>query len=475
MLSDNNANRIKKKLLIETARLAFEGNLEQKLDELVIKMFPRKKAANRCCAYKERAVVKYRLMAILGHSVEDETNELKTLGAYSNDALKRETVENPILTVIDEACTSCPKGRHFVTNVCRGCVARPCMVNCPKDAITMVDGKARIDEDKCVNCGICLKVCPYHAIVSIPIPCEEACPVGAIEKDENGTESIDYDKCIYCGRCMMACPFGAIMERSQIIDVIKKIKSGRKVIAMLAPAIAGQFPCEFEKIIGAVKALGFSNVIEVAHGADITAQHEAKEFVEKMEQGQRFMTSSCCPVYKEAAKKHINSLQKFISDTPTPMDFTGRRSKETAPDAVTVFVGPCIAKRVEAINTGSVDFVITAEELGAMFVAKDIFVRDAEEQQTPIKPTSEGREFAISGGVTEAVKSYLDSNVDIKPVLIDGLDKKSIKLLNAYSKVKCPGNFVEVMNCQGGCIAGPGNLSSPKSGAKRIKELSDKQ
>lgn len=471
MLPDNNANRIKKKLMIETARLAFAGTLETKLDGLVIKMFPRKKAANRCCAYKERAVVKYRLMSILGHSIEGEVDELKTLSSYAIDALTRQKAKNPILTVIDEACTACPKGRHFVTNVCRGCVARPCMVNCPKDAITMIDGKASIDENKCINCGICLKACPYHAIVNIPVPCEEACPVGAIEKDNDGTERIDYSKCIYCGRCMIACPFAAIMEKSQIVDVIRHIKSGKKIIAMLAPAIAGQFPCDFNKIVAAVKALGFNEVIEVAYGADITAKNEAKEFVEKVGKGQKFITSSCCPVYKEAAKKHINSLEPYISSTPTPMDFTGRYIKKKSPESICVFVGPCIAKRVEAINSDYIDYVLTAEEIGAMLVAKDIFVRDTEPERPIITPSSNGRMFALSGGVTSAVKAFLDEDVEIKPILIDGLNKKSIRLLGAYSKGKCPANFIEVMNCEGGCIGGPGNLGSPKPAAKRVEKL----
>lgn len=468
---ENNANRIKKSLMIEVAKLAMAGKLEEGIDRLVVDLYPRKAQLNRCCIYKDRAVVKYRLMAILGHRVEDELDEMKLLREYAAEAVERDEPNGPILTVIDTACSACSKVRHFVTNVCRGCVARPCVVNCPKDAISIVDGQAKIDSDNCVNCGKCVKVCPYHAIVYVPVPCEEACPVGAISKDETGTEHIDYDKCIFCGRCMRDCPFGAIMERSQIIDVITALRSDKKVVAMLAPSLAGQFPDDFGKVIGAVKKLGFGDVVEVAYGADITSKHEAEEFVEKIESGQRFMTSSCCPVYKQAAVKHIPELEEFISSTPTPMSFAAKMVKQQNDSAVTVFIGPCIAKRQEAMNDGDVDYVLTAEELGAMLVAGEIEVAQCDAQESTILPSSFGRRFAYSGGVTEAVENAMSDKTKIKPVLIDGLDKKNMKKLEMFAKRQCPGNFVEVMNCEGGCVAGPGNIGNPRLAVQRVDKL----
>ena len=475
MLSENNASKIIKRLMVETAKLANSNQLEEKIDRLVIEMIPKSETANRCCIYKDRAVIKYRLMAILGHSIEDEQDELKPLREYATEALNRTNITEPVLTVIDEACSACPKGRHFVTDVCRGCVARPCLVNCPKDAISMENGRARIDEKKCINCGICLKVCPYNAIVNIPVPCENACPVNAISKDENGKEQIDYSKCIFCGRCMLACPFGAIMERSQIIDVLNAIENKKKVVALIAPSVAGQFPCEFEKLLGAIFECGFSDVVEVAKGADLTAKHEAEEFFEKISAGQKFMTSSCCPVYKQAAKKHIPELTEFISTTPTPMEFTGEIAKENDPTCITVFIGPCIAKRQEAIEGNHIDYVLTAEELGAILVSKDIFVRDSKSITIANNPTAEARNFAVSGGVTDAVLQHIKSDLPIKPILIDGLDKANIRKLSRWSKGACDANFIEVMNCTGGCVGGPGNLSKPARAATRIFELSNKK
>ena len=129
---------------------------------------------------------------------------------------------------------------------------------------------------------MCVKACPYNAIVKISVPCEDACPVGAIKKDETGFASIDFDKCITCGKCISSCPFGAVHERSQIIDILKAIKEGKKVIAMIAPAIAGQFPGNIYQLKTAIVKAGFTDVYEVAQGADITAHNEAEEFIERM-------------------------------------------------------------------------------------------------------------------------------------------------------------------------------------------------
>ena len=473
MQIDNNANRIRKRLLIEVANATMNRRLTDDIDRLPLKLFPRNGQNVRCCIHKDRAVTCQRLIAILGHRIEDVTDELKQLSSYAQEAMDRETVSGPILTVIDEGCSACLTGRHFVTNVCQGCVARPCLVNCPKDAIQIVDGHAKIDEDKCVDCGKCLTVCPYHAIVYIPVPCEEACPTGAISKDEFGREEIDYTKCIFCGKCMTACPFGAVMERSQIVDVIRHLKETErthKIVAMLAPALAGQFPNDFLKVAAAVRKLGFDGVIEVATGAKITAEKESREFIERMEKGASFMTTSCCPAYTELVRKHVPELASYVSDTRSPMHYTGAMVKQEHPDAVTVFIGPCVAKRNEALSDNSVDYVLTVEELGALFVAAGIEVDDCEPAGFDTPSESTGRGFPVTNGVANAVKAHLPGDVDINPVIVDGLDKKTIRQLAVYAKGRCPGNLVEVMGCQGGCVSGPAVIGKSAVATRRIQK-----
>ena len=461
---------IRRDLLSRFAKLVKEQRLFDDIDRIPTEMSPREKSAKRrCCVYKERAIIKYKMMPILGFTVDEEEDELTSLSTYTLQAYLRKEPRTKILTVVDEACTSCVKANYTVTNLCKGCEASPCSMNCPKDAISFDNnGKAHIDPSKCVNCGICQKACPYHSIVYVPVPCEEVCPVGAIKKDENGIERIDDDKCIYCGKCMNACPFGSIYEVSHLIDVFKNIQKGKKVIAIPAPAVMGQYKESTGKVVTAIKKLGFHDVVEVAEGALITTTNEANELKEKLEEGQKFMTTSCCPAYVQAVKKHIPAIAPFVSHTKSPMYYTAEIVKQQHPDAKVVFIGPCVAKRKEAIDDPNVDFVMTFEELDCFFHGYEINVADCEE--TPLKGISKwARGYAESGGVTAAVVAE-GLEMDIKAVPINGIDKKSIKLFNVYAKGKVPGNFLEVMACEGGCIAGPATSIDSLKGKKLLKK-----
>jgi [FeFe] hydrogenase (group B1/B3) len=431
-----------------------EDVLVSEIDRLPIKMSPKNsQVRGRCCIHKERAVLKYKMLPILGYSIDEEVDELTTLSEYAQNALKRTETKKSILTVVDEACTACVKTNYVVTNLCKGCVARSCYMNCPKDAISFMDnGQAHINHNKCINCGICKEACPYHSIVYIPIPCEEACPVKAIQKDENGIEHIDESKCIYCGKCINACPFGSIFEVSQLFDILPAIKRGEKLVAIMAPAIQSQFNNTISEIAVAVSKIGFIDVMEVAYGAMETTELEGAELNEKLESGQQFMTTSCCPSYIELVNKHLHDLRPFVSHTKSPMHYTAKMAKEKHPDAKIVFIGPCVGKRKEMAENELIDYVLTFEELDSIFTGLSIEIQstDTEKECAPMA----GRGFARSGGVIAAVaKMY--PNLGIKSIQVANLNKKNIGLLRAYAKGKAPGNFIEVMACEGGCISGP--------------------
>jgi len=459
MGEENSAVLLRRKVLTEVARLAWEGRLTEDLNKLPVRLAPSGSPSYRCCIHHDRAVLKDRAIAALGLTVEgrDEDEELRE---YARQALARERIEGPYLTVLQDACKACVQSHYFVTNACQGCVARPCVKVCPRGAIAMNGGKADITGSNCINCGQCEPVCPYHAIIYVPIPCEESCPVGAIGKDAEGKESIDENACIYCGKCISACPFGAIMERSKIVDVIELIRTDVPVIALVAPAIARQYATDLNRILGAIQALGFRAVLEVAEGADMTARAEADEWKAHMEAGHKYLTTSCCPSWVLCTRTALPQVSVNVSHTPSPMVMISRAAKERFPDHRQVFIGPCVAKRVEARENG-VDHVLNFEELDALFRSRQIDPHTADPMASS-NATDFGRGFAASGGVAAAVREALrESGADtpeLHPEIINGLTRKSMNLMKVYAMGKGKGNLVEVMVCPGGCMEGPGAI-----------------
>lgn len=294
----------------------------------------------------------------------------------------------------------------------------------------------------------------------IAVPCEDACPTGAIHKDNDGHTRIDVAKCISCGNCFAKCPFSAILERSQILDVLKALKNNEKVVAMIAPAAASQIAGTIEQLFTAVSKLGFTDVIEVALGAEDTTAHEAEEFRDKMNAGEKLMTTSCCPAYVELVRKFMPDFMQYVSSTPSPMVFAAEIARREHPGCKVVFIGPCVAKRVEAARK-NIDYVLSFEELFAMLAGKNIDVISCEPWPIPRPAIATARNFAKSCGVTEAVISELsgfkdDFKLDAKA--INGIDKKTIAMLKMYATGKIPANFLEVMCCPGGCVNGPCSL-----------------
>ena len=206
--------------------------------------------------------------------------------------------------------------------------------------------------------------------------------------------------------------------------------------------------------------MGFTDVIEVALGAEETTAREAAEFREKMNAGAKLMTTSCCPAYVELVRKFMPDFMQYVSHTPSPMVFAAEIARREHPGCKVVFVGPCVAKRVEAARK-NIDYVLSFEELFAMLAGADIDVIACEPWPIPRPAIAEARNFAHSCGVTEAVIKELggfkdDFKLDAKA--INGLDKKSIALLKMYAAGKLPANFLEVMCCPGGCVKGPCSL-----------------
>ena len=465
-------SHLKREILVRLIKAFLSDNFEENVRLIPYDMRPKgSEVPYRCCIYKEREILRDRTIAGLGASIE-ETKDTTLLSEVAKEALLREKPDKRPLTVLTTACQGCVPSRIYVTDLCQGCVARPCESACKFGAIKVVDGKSKIDPEKCKNCGLCAQACPYQAIQKIIVPCENACPVDAISKGDDGCAEIDFEKCISCGKCVSACPFGAVHKKSQIIDILKNIKSGKKVIALLAPALMGQLPCSPKQLKTAILKLGFYDVYEVAQGADITTRTEADEFVERMENGDEFMTTSCCAAYNELVDKHIPDMKNFRSQTKTPMYYTAEIVKKEQPDSVTVFFSPCVAKRKEAMNNPNVDYVLNYDEFGAWLIAKNIQVSECEESEFKNDASAEGRNYALTGGVANAVQTLLPEEIPAHAVLIDGLNKDSIRDLKKYARngVCELGNLIEVMACSGGCLGGNATLNAYKPAKKQLEK-----
>lgn len=437
---------IKNEVLYEVAKLAFQGDLEAKKDQLPFDMIPGPQAHFRCCIYKEREIIRQRILLAQGKSP-----------SASRD-------DKNIVQVISSACEECPITRFVVTDNCQKCMGKRCQNACNFQAITMLRDRAYIDPSKCKECGKCSQACPYNAIADLMRPCKRSCPVDAISMDKNGIVEIDEEKCISCGNCIRNCPFGAISDRSFLVDVINLLQSDIPVYAMVAPAIEGQFGAQVSSgiLAEAIKELGFDGMFEVALGADFVAASESEEWYEAYQEGKK-LTTSCCPAFVNMIKKHFPELTDHISTTISPMQATAKLVKTLHPGAVAVFIGPCIAKKGEVLDhiaEGGADYALTFDELNAMFRAKEIELSSF--GQNMQQGSIYGKNFAVAGGVTASVLEALKEKNLSAEIHVKGCNgatecKKALMLLKAG---KLPEDFLEGMSCEGGCINGPGAVLS---------------
>ncbi len=464
----------------EVAKLAYEGGDLSRVDLIPYEMCPGEEAKHRYDVFLERAIIKARVRLALGMNI-DRGGHLST---HVDEAVTdQKYFEAPLVNVIHAACNACPPKEIRISDNCQGCISHPCMNVCPKDAIYLDKYKhCHIDQDKCIKCGKCVAQCPYRAISKLERPCAVACGMDAIGSDEKGRAKIDYDKCVSCGMCLVNCPFGAIADKSQIFQLITAMKRSDEVIACVAPAFVGQFGKDATpgKLKAAMRKLGFSDVVEVAIGADLCTIQEAHDFLEEVPAKQPFMGTSCCPAWSVMAKKTFPQFKDYISMALTPMVITARMVKQDHPNARICFIGPCSAKKLEANRRtvrSDVDFVLTFEELLGMFEAKEIDFATIEEDpnDTLLEGSGMARGFAVGGGVAAAVVEaikHIDPDREVKTQYGDGL-RECRKMLMLAKAGKYDGYLLEGMACPGGCVAGAGTIRPVKESANSVTAFKD--
>ncbi len=485
-----NLTEIRRKVFKEVASIMYavpehpewtRKDVDRLFDELPYKILPGDVATYRESVFLERAIVSERIRLAMGLSPQGAAAPQRVSeGFFEGRGAGLAYYTPPLINVISFACNACEDNVYRVSSACQGCLAHPCMETCPKDAITFKNKKAFIDHEKCVGCGRCATVCPYNAIHHHIRPCAEACGMKAISSDEHGRAKIDQGRCVSCGQCLINCPFGAIADKSQIGQVVHSITHGEEVIAAVAPAFVGQFGGKGNvgRLREVFRQLGFAGVEEVAIGADLCTVEEADDFYEEVVMGDLpFLGTSCCPAWSAMAKMEFPKQAECISMALTPMVLTARMIRIKHPEAKIVFVGPCSAKKLEAMRRSirsEVDFVLTFEEVAGMMAAKEIeYLELEDDNNSDFDVASEdARNFAVAGGVANAVVNVIKRKhpeLELKVHNAEGLNECRQMVKDAI-KGKYPGYLLEGMACPGGCVAGAGTLQPIKKSQIAVRQ-----
>ncbi len=285
--------------------------------------------------------------------------------------------------------------------------------------------------------------------------CVRNCEVKAISV-ENEQAHIMKDHCINCGHCLEVCPQNAKTFASDMDRVKGYLRQGMKVIISIAPSYLGVL--EYDRpgqIVDALKRLGFYEVRETAEGAALVT----REYGKLLKEGKmKNIITTCCPSVNDLIEKYYPSLVSLMAPVVSPMVAHGRLIKSIyGEDVKVVFLGPCIAKKEEAIGDervrGAIDAILTFEEITKWWAAEGIDIRQCKDLPMGNPSPKVNRLYPISGGVIQSVLAGQTEDQYYK-VHIDGL-KSCMELFAELEKDEIRNCFFEVNVCEGGCIKGP--------------------
>lgn len=286
-----------------------------------------------------------------------------------------------------------------------------------------------LKKSNCKNCYKCIRHCPVKSI-----------------RFSGNQAHIVSDECILCGQCFVVCPQNAkeIVDSTEIAKIL--INSGEMVFASIAPSFVANYAgISIASMEKALLKLGFYGVEETAIGATIVKKQYEKIVAEKK---QNIIISSSCPSVNLLIQKHYPAALQYLARVVTPMQAHSLNIKKSFPNAKTVFIGPCIAKKDEAERyEGIVDCVLTFEELTRWFEKEEISLESIEDNND----NSRARFFPTAGGI---LKTMDCSDKDYSYISVDGVEN-CINVLNDISDGKISNCFIEMSVCAGSCIGGP--------------------
>lgn len=285
--------------------------------------------------------------------------------------------------------------------------------------------------------------------------CVRHCEVKAISV-ENEQAHIMKDHCINCGHCLEVCPQNAKTFASDMDRVKGYLRQGMKTVISIAPSYLGVLAYDKPgQVADALRRLGFFEVRETAEGAALVTKEYARLLEEKKMEN---IITTCCPSVNDLIEKYYPSLVPLMAPVVSPMVAHGRLIKSIYGDDVkVVFLGPCIAKKEEAIGDGrvrgAIDAILTFEEVTKWWKAEGIDVRQCSDQPFGNPSPKVNRLYPVSGGVIQSVLAGTAEDSYYK-VHIDGL-KNCMELFEELKKGEIRRCFFEVNVCEGGCIKGP--------------------
>lgn len=296
--------------------------------------------------------------------------------------------------------------------------------------------------------------------------CVRNCSVKAISV-KNEQAHIIRDACIHCGRCLEVCPQNAKTFASDMDRVRGYLRQGIKTIVSIAPSYLGVL--DYDKpgqVVDALLRLGFYEVRETAEGAAIVTKEYQRLLAEaEMEN----MITTCCPSMNDLIEKYYPNLTKYMLPVVSPMIAHGRLIKQIhGEDVRVVFLGPCIAKKEEAIGDdrvfGAIDAILTFEEFEKWLRREGINIHTCEDKPMANPSPNVNRTYPVSGGVIQSIMT--DHQKDgYQKIYVDGLES-CMELLESMEKGELKNCFVEANICTGGCIKGPASNNWNKSFAK---------
>ncbi len=304
-----------------------------------------------------------------------------------------------------------------------------------------------LKKTNCKNCYKCIRHCP---VKSIRFSGNQAYIIG--------------NECIMCGQCFVVCP----QDAKQIVSEMEKVKmllqSGGPVVVSLAPSFVANYDgVGIESMREALKKLGFSDVEETAVGATIVKREYDRMLSEETRD---IIISSCCHSVNLLIQKYFPSLLPYLADVMSPMQAHCSDIKKRIPDAKTVFIGPCVAKKDEAQHyEGIVDAVLTFDELTAWLKSDKIEL----EQKKESNENSLARFFPTTGGI---LKTMVKENPKYSYLAIDGTENciAALKDIEAGNLHRC---FIEMSACVGSCVGGPVMEKFHRSPVKDYIAVSD--